>query len=119
MATYVDFIEIWTDHPASTSDLSGIILSMGSANERRRYIVTPPLIGRAHTQNDPYLSIVFALKTLDQWYMGVTAAQQMTCMMSVSHESSFHITGTDQHDVGIPWQLILSYKGPFSVSSSE
>ena len=29
-----------------------IILGMGSANERC-YIVTPPLIGRAHTQNDP------------------------------------------------------------------
>ena len=29
-----------------------IILGMGSANERRRYYVTPPLIGRAHTQND-------------------------------------------------------------------
>ena len=28
---------------------------MGSANERRRYIVTPPLIGRAHTRNDPCL----------------------------------------------------------------
>ena len=26
----------------------------GSANERRRYIVAPPLIGWAHTQNDPY-----------------------------------------------------------------
>ena len=26
---------------------------MGSANERRRYIVTPPIIGWAHTQNDP------------------------------------------------------------------
>ena len=32
---------------------SGIILGMGSANERRRYYVTPSLIGRAHTQNDP------------------------------------------------------------------
>ena len=31
----------------------GIILGMGLANERRRYYVTPPLIGRAHTQNDP------------------------------------------------------------------
>ena len=29
---------------------TGIILSMGSANERRRYIVTPPLMGCAHTQ---------------------------------------------------------------------
>ena len=32
---------------------SEIILVMGPANERRRYIVTPPLIGRAHSQNDP------------------------------------------------------------------
>ena len=31
---------------------SGIILCMGSANERRRYSVTSPLIGWAHTQND-------------------------------------------------------------------
>ena len=29
------------------------ILGMGSTDERRRYIVTPPLIGRAHTKNDP------------------------------------------------------------------
>ena len=35
--------------------LTGIILGMGSANERRRYIhvITPPLIGWIHTQNDP------------------------------------------------------------------
>ena len=32
---------------------TGIILGMGSANERRRYNVTSSLIGRAHTQNDP------------------------------------------------------------------
>ena len=31
---------------------TGIILGTGSANERRRYIVTPPLIGCAHTQNN-------------------------------------------------------------------
>ena len=31
----------------------GITLAMGSANERRCYIVTPSLIGHAHTQNDP------------------------------------------------------------------
>ena len=28
---------------------------MGAAHERRRYYVTPPLIGLAHTQNDPCL----------------------------------------------------------------
>ena len=32
---------------------SGIILGMGSNNERRRYYITSPLIGWAHTQNDP------------------------------------------------------------------
>ena len=30
------------------------MLGMGSANERRRYYVTSPLIGGAHTQNDPW-----------------------------------------------------------------
>ena len=32
------------------------IQSMGSANERRYYILMPLLIGRAHTQNDPWIS---------------------------------------------------------------
>ena len=35
----------------------GIVLCMRSANERRRYNVTSPLIGWAHTQNDPWKSI--------------------------------------------------------------
>ena len=33
---------------------TGIILGMGSTNERRRYIVTSSLIGWAHIQNDPW-----------------------------------------------------------------
>ena len=33
---------------------AGIILGMGSANERRHYNVTPSLIGQAHTHNDPW-----------------------------------------------------------------
>ena len=33
---------------------SGIILWMRPTNERRRYSVTPSLIGWAHTQNDPW-----------------------------------------------------------------
>ena len=33
----------------------GIILCMRPANERRRYMVTLSLIGRAHTQNDPWI----------------------------------------------------------------
>ena len=39
--------------PVSTCSISGIILCMRPANERRRYIVTSSLIGWAHTQNDP------------------------------------------------------------------
>ena len=35
--------------------LAGIILGMGWTNERRRYNVTPSLIGPAHTQNDPWV----------------------------------------------------------------
>ena len=34
-----------------------IFQGMGSANERRRYYVTPSLIGRAHAQNDPWYAI--------------------------------------------------------------
>ena len=41
---------MFTEWPA------GIILSMGSANESRRYIVTSSLIGWAYTQNDPWAS---------------------------------------------------------------
>ena len=36
---------------------AGIILGMGAANERWRYNVTSPLIGWAHTQNDPCMCI--------------------------------------------------------------
>ena len=44
-----DFTEVY--FPMGLIDNAGIILGMGSANERRRYIITPPLIGWAHTQN--------------------------------------------------------------------
>ena len=37
----------------NTDIFTGIILGMGLTNGRRLYIATPPLIGRAHTQNDP------------------------------------------------------------------
>ena len=42
----VDFVHWWE------CLCTGIILGMGSANVRRRYIVMPPLIGWAHTKND-------------------------------------------------------------------
>ena len=47
--------------------MSGIILGMGSANERRWYYVMPSLIGRAHTQNDPWMcTIEFMTSGQDQ-----------------------------------------------------
>ena len=33
---------------------AGVILGMGSANERKRYDVMPSLIGRARTQDEPW-----------------------------------------------------------------
>ena len=43
-------------------EFSGIIVGMGSANERRRYNVTSSLIGWAHTQNGPWVFMVFPFK---------------------------------------------------------
>ena len=37
---------------------TGISLGLGSANEKMRYIVMPPLIGWAHSQNYPCYNIV-------------------------------------------------------------
>ena len=37
--------------------ITGIILGMGSANERRRYYVTPSLIGWVHSQKNPTLYV--------------------------------------------------------------
>ena len=37
---------------------AGILLGMGSANERWLYNVTSSLIGQGHTKNDPYNGII-------------------------------------------------------------
>ena len=49
---------------------SGIILGMGSANEKRRYIVTSFLIGWAHAQNDSCDLIISASR--GNWKFGFT-----------------------------------------------
>ena len=48
---------------------SRINLFMGLANERRRYIVTPPLIGWAHKQNDPatWQNTEISTPAMDAW----------------------------------------------------
>ena len=55
-----DDIIIWK------SDLCwGIIVSMGSTNERRRYHETPSLIGQAHTPNFP--DVIFLMYAIMLW----------------------------------------------------
>ena len=52
----MDGIDFLSDTPLYWGDfirVFGMCIIMGSANESRRYIVTPPLIGWAHTHNDP------------------------------------------------------------------
>ena len=48
MIWYID-----TDKNVVSWLYSRTVLGMGSSNETGGYIVTSPLIGRAHTQNDP------------------------------------------------------------------
>ena len=43
-------------YPETDVSFTGIVLGMGWANGRRRYIVTPPPIGPAHIRNDPWFS---------------------------------------------------------------
>ena len=50
-----------------SSRFPGIILCMGSANERRRYNETSSLIGWAHTQNDPWFPVKCQQQTLNYW----------------------------------------------------
>ena len=44
----------------------GIILGMGSANERQRYNVMASLIGYAHTQKDPTMSPILMSFSCDR-----------------------------------------------------
>ena len=53
---------------------AGIIIGMGSANERRRYNVTPALIDRAHTQNVP--SCIMPISIL--WWLFVLREKLFT-----------------------------------------
>ena len=45
-------------HALISDDLSGVILDMGSVNERGRYIVMPSHIGWIHTQIGPYTKLL-------------------------------------------------------------
>ena len=55
--------------------ISGIILGMGSANERRRYYITPLLIDQVHSQNDLWYICVFSSEEgnycCNEWLVGL------------------------------------------------
>ena len=53
----MDFVDAL--QPEISRQIWGIILGMGSANERRRYNVISSLIGWAYTQNDSWILIIF------------------------------------------------------------
>ena len=47
--------------PTAQNNPTGLILGLRPANERRRYKVTPSLIGWAQTQNQPWQLIFFVI----------------------------------------------------------
>ena len=55
------FTRHYGNHVTAPMLVPGIILTMDTAIERRRYIVTSSLIGRAHIQYDPCNFIKFAI----------------------------------------------------------
>ena len=52
-------------------DVTGIILGMGSANERRLYYVIPSLIGQVQTQNDPCAMMGSVFISVQNFYHGL------------------------------------------------
>ena len=57
MSLCIPYIAIVFVMPLKLSADLGIILGMGSNNERRRFCATPPFAGQAHTHNDPQASM--------------------------------------------------------------
>ena len=60
-----DFVMVrYEKHRLESCYFTGIILFMRPNNDRRRYSVTPSLIGWAHTQYDPFNGVLLFVKTL-------------------------------------------------------
>ena len=67
---------------------AGVILVMGSANERQRYIVTSSLIGWAHTQNYP---LGFYLISRPMGVTGSPDTQGILTIMQASYMEQVNI----------------------------
>ena len=89
-------------HSKTMCIFHGIILSMRSANERRRYIVTSSLIGWAHTQMRPiyhgissvftrhgYIYILYAVhRRLSTWYWLASWINDYRKISNIRHTKS-------------------------------
>ena len=71
-------------------------LGMRPANERQRYIVTSSLIGRAHTQNDPYIAVcvegcrLVTIGDLLKWIFARLYNWRMLCPLCHVYKQSLH-----------------------------
>ena len=92
----------------------GIILGMGSSNETRRYYVTPLLIGRAHTQNDPESIELYICIYIHDLYLYIQCA--CTCYGADnrnSHDIDFPIIAFYMHFLQIfPFLSIVNTLRP-------
>ena len=77
----------------SALTIAGIILYMRPANERRRYIVTPSLIGWAHTQNDPCNSACYRCGTLSSPIV-CSASPHLSCIENMRPWTYIYLTAT-------------------------
>ena len=80
-------------HPA------GIIPVMGSANERRQYIVAPTLIGWAHNQNNPWPCMFYI--TL------ITGPCHLYFSVVANYMKFPSEAAPDQMIFRSPWQLLM------------
>ena len=71
---WLSVVDVWQKNDyVKTEPYSGIILVMGSANERQRYNVVSSLIGWAHTQKVPlllYFQSHYAICVVVFWLQG-------------------------------------------------
>ena len=78
--------------------LSGIILWMGPANERRCYIVMASLIGWAYSQNDPWIFRIFwyCLMRQQRWQYFIWLTYFSDQQMNLKVHSIVHICAYNQ-----------------------
>ena len=100
---------------AMCAALADIILCMCSANERRCYIITPPLIGWTHTKNNPWVGP----ECMNAWcaakcphmkhYSDVIMSRLIRCRSNNRHQSSASLAFVR----GIHrWPVKSPHKGP-------